>query len=178
MDSSNQKVLEANLEVAKAKYMDLEASILAARDAFSKFRVHSVRFQLTDARDRWVEARKALVDAFPDALIEPDTYDGSKVRMVLHHIDRTQYAIMNSLECRKLVLDYLETVHGDASYWRAAQRAAKKVLDDAFPGLSDHVETLPPYRPEWGDRAEPLHVILYGMRYCDGLPGYFYEYER
>lgn len=178
MDSSNQTVLEGILAGAKARYLDLEASILDAQDEFAKICVHSARFQLTDARDRWVEARKALVDAFPDALIEPDTYDGSKVRMVLHHIDRTQYAIMNSPECRKLVLEYLETVHGDASDWRAAQRAAKKVLDDAFPGLSDHVETLPPYRPEWGDRAEPLHVILYGMRYRHGLPGYFYEYER
>jgi hypothetical protein len=112
-----------------------------------------------------MEAEKAWRAAFPGETLPADDYDGSKINSVLDTIDRVQWAIMNSAECKKLVLNCLDGSDG-----------AEEALDKAFPGLSKELECIPDYRREHVDKRQPLHVILYGMAMRNGLPEHFYDY--
>ena len=168
--------LRAKVEDAKAAYFVLEAAIIAAKHEYSHVNVNAAQFQIRERRDIWVEAEKAFCAAFPAGILSLDAYDGSKINSVIDHISRVQWAIMNSAECKKHVLNYLRALNSVEEGAAANQESLKLRLDDRFPGLSAVVETLPPYKPVEGAREEPLHQILYGTRL--GLPGYtYYSYD-
>ena len=175
--SDSQAVLEAKVEEAKAAYFQLENAIIAAKHEYRNIHVSAARFQIRERRDIWVEAEKAFRAAFPAATLPRDTWcGGSKINSVLDNIDGVQWAIMNSTECEKLVLNYLRALNSLEKDAAIEQERFKERLDRTFPGLSAVVEALPPYSPDASVWKEPLHQILYGSRIA--LPGYtYYSYD-